>query len=195
MKISVITTVSSFVGFVASITGIISFLLNNPIITVICAVVTLVDSGIQIFIGDQNSFITEILTVLIGAIIGLITKIGIFSGIAVALCFVCAFMTLLGWGIQLYSFIRFIKKKDSFYNINGQPMMSTAVTNTPRINGRRSSDSTGQAQEGARGRLHRGLATGRTVWSHRGFYTSGGVHISVRRTAFGIIFVVTIVGS
>lgn len=92
----------SFLGSLSSIIGIVAFFCNAPVITAICAGVTLIDSFLQVVFGDQNNFNTEIVTIIIGVIIGLVTDIGIVNGIAIALCFGCAIMTILGWGFVLF---------------------------------------------------------------------------------------------
>lgn len=100
---SKITILSNIIGVMASIVGIVTFFCGFPIVTIVCAVITLFDSFIQVIAGDQNNFITEIVTIIIGVIVGLTTTIGVVDGISIALCFGCLALAVVGWAFILIS--------------------------------------------------------------------------------------------
>lgn len=88
---------SPYISFVASVSGIICYFTGLFTITLICGLITLLDSAIQVFWGEQNNFVTEIITIIIGAMVALIFHLPFFACIFLFLCIGSAFMMLFGW--------------------------------------------------------------------------------------------------
>lgn len=102
----IVTTLFSVAGMIAALFGTIFFFQGAQHIAYICAAITILDSFIQVIVGNQKNFATEILTVLIGLIIGIITKISIIDGISIALCIGCLLLSAIGWIFQIITFMR-----------------------------------------------------------------------------------------
>lgn len=94
---SVISLAMSVIGFIASIVGIIFFFKGDTNITCICAVISIADSVIQRIWGDQNNLITEIIAVIIGAVVSFFLPGGFLTFAALALCIETVVFTLFGW--------------------------------------------------------------------------------------------------
>ena len=90
-----IVTASNILSFIAAIAGIVFLILGMRIFLIVCAIVTLVDSVIQVTLGDQNGFFTEIAMVAIGGILA-IFKLDFLTCAAAALCIETAALTLIG---------------------------------------------------------------------------------------------------
>ena len=103
---SVVTTIFSIIGIISGLIGTIFFFSGNRSITYICAAITLLDSFIQVPIGEQKNFATELVTVIIRLIVGLITNIGIADGISISLCIGCLALAILGWSLQLIAYLK-----------------------------------------------------------------------------------------
>ena len=91
------------ISAITSIIGIIFFFCGYPIVTIVCAVISLVSSVVNVVKGEQHGFITEIITIIIGLIIALIANIDIINGIAVAICIGDAGLTVFGLLFRLLS--------------------------------------------------------------------------------------------
>lgn len=89
---------------ISSIVGVICYFIN-PVITIICGVVSLINSVVQITFGDQNNLSTEIFSVFIAVIISLIFDLPIFAFIGFILCVVEIIMAFLGW-VMMYRMFR-----------------------------------------------------------------------------------------
>lgn len=90
-----IVTASNILSFIAAIAGIVFLILGMRIFLIVCAIVTLVDSVIQVTLGDQNGFFTEIAMVAVGGIFA-IFKLDFLTCAATALCIETAALTLIG---------------------------------------------------------------------------------------------------
>ena len=66
------TTISGLISNLAAIVGVI-FGFINPTVTIICAIIALIDSFLQITFGDQNNLGTEFLEIIIGLIVAWIS--------------------------------------------------------------------------------------------------------------------------
>lgn len=88
---------------IAAIVGIIAYFIN-PTITIICGIITFIDSLVQIFLGNQNNITTEIVTIIIGLIVALIIDVPVFACICFALCIGSLLMLLLA--LLLFLFVK-----------------------------------------------------------------------------------------
>lgn len=95
-----LSRISGILSVVFAILGII-FWFINPLVTVICAVLTLIDSVIQIKYGGQNGFATEILEIIIGSAIAIIAKLNYLNTVSFVLCI----GTFLLWFVGIISII------------------------------------------------------------------------------------------
>ena len=98
-------------GFISSISAIIGtvFWFINPTITIICAVISALNSIVQVCFGEQTNLVTEIATIIISAIIALIAKTPIFITICFGICITDAVMSILGWITMFVSYKNFYK--------------------------------------------------------------------------------------
>ena len=87
---------TSVLSILASIIGAIFFFVN-PTITIVCAIICVFNSIVQVICRNQKNLITEILTVIIAIIIAAIADLLIFDTICFALCIVEALMNIFGW--------------------------------------------------------------------------------------------------
>lgn len=97
------TAISPFLSFIASIIGIICYFTNITTVTIICGIITLLDSAAQVFWGSQKNFNTEFITIVIGIIIALIFKLSIFPCVFLCLCIGSALLTVIGWVFLFFS--------------------------------------------------------------------------------------------
>ena len=86
----------NFVSSIASMIGIVCFFIN-PTITIICGILSLVNSILQVAFSDQNNLSTEITTIIIAIILALIIKTPIIPLIALFLCGVEILMLIISW--------------------------------------------------------------------------------------------------
>ena len=91
------SNIISAISTIFAIAGIVCFFCGLRTITIICAVVTIIDSFVQIRWGDQNNFVTEIIAAIVGVFVALFTKTNIVHLISVALCIWCIVALLFGW--------------------------------------------------------------------------------------------------
>lgn len=96
-----IVTASDILSFIVAIAGIVFLILGMRVFLIVCAIVTLVDSVIQVTLGDQNGFFTEIAMVAIGGILA-IFKLDFLTCAAAALCIETAAFTGLGLIMGLF---------------------------------------------------------------------------------------------
>lgn len=94
-KATIFLNLLGFISAIVSIAGIVLFFFN-PALTIICAIVSIINSLLQVFIGEQNNFSTEILTIVIAAIISFIAKISYINTICFALCISNALFYIVG---------------------------------------------------------------------------------------------------
>lgn len=85
-----------FISSLISIIGIILFFIN-PVFTFFCASFSIINSILQVFVGEQNNFSTEILTIIIAIIIAFVAKISYINTISFALCVSDALLSIIGW--------------------------------------------------------------------------------------------------
>ena len=88
----------NILGFIITLTSILGiiFFFINPVITIVCAVLSILNSVIQIFAGQQNNFTTELITGIIAVIIAFIAKISYINTICIALCIGDVLMNIMG---------------------------------------------------------------------------------------------------
>lgn len=98
--ISVIGAIST----IASIVGAIFFFIN-PTVTIICAIISALNSILQVTFGDQNNITTEIAAIIIAVIVALIIQKPVFLIVCFAICLVEALMSVLGW-IFMFTFYK-----------------------------------------------------------------------------------------
>ena len=77
MRSSKVLSIFSVLSLVVSLVGIVLFFAGIRWAVAICAAVSLLNSVLQVFCGDQNNFITEIITLVFGGLIGALTNIGL----------------------------------------------------------------------------------------------------------------------
>lgn len=106
MRQSPFATIFGVLSTIAAIVGVVFFFIN-PTVTIICAIISALNSLVQVIWGDQNNLNTEIATIVIGVIIALIADFSIFNTICFALCIVEALMTVIGWIFMLAAGRRF----------------------------------------------------------------------------------------
>ena len=100
-----LSTISGTVGTISSFVGSIFFFININV-TIICALILIVDSFIQVIFGEQNNLTTEVLTVIVAIIVALIIDANILHTIVFAMCIVTAVFSILGWVLMLISYKR-----------------------------------------------------------------------------------------
>ena len=100
---SAVSKISNVLSTISSIVGTIFFFINIKV-TIICAILAIIDSFIQVIFGDQNNLVTEILTVIVAVIVALIRDANIFHYAAFALCVVSAVFTVIGWIFMLFAY-------------------------------------------------------------------------------------------
>lgn len=86
----------NILSFLAVIIGVIAFFIN-PVITIFCGVISIMNSIIQVVMADQNNLNTEIATIIVAVIIALIFDLSIINIVSFALCAIELLMTVLGW--------------------------------------------------------------------------------------------------
>ncbi len=100
MNNSSLVTFFKIFNLITSTLGIIFFFIN-PIFTLICGILSLLNSVVQVVEGEQNNFNTEIATIIICCIIALIFKLNLFYFISFILCVADIVMLLAGWIVVL----------------------------------------------------------------------------------------------
>jgi len=80
------TMISSVVATISGLIGVISFFLGNPLITIVCAVICLCNSVIQVLFGGQNGFFTEIIAILVGLVVNRFVGMWWLPIVSVAIC-------------------------------------------------------------------------------------------------------------
>ena len=93
--LSFILICSNFVGTLVGAVGCV-FLFFNPIVTLYCAVASIVCSFVNVVLGDQNSLGSELLASLIGYIVSLLAGAEWYICIAGALCIESFALWLIG---------------------------------------------------------------------------------------------------
>lgn len=88
--------VCGFISILVSIAGVICFFIN-PTITIVCGVVSVINSLIQRFFGEQNSLITEFFTIFVAIIVAVIAKLAILQTVSFALCLDETILGVIGW--------------------------------------------------------------------------------------------------
>lgn len=85
-----------------SVIGIILFFIN-PVFTIFCAAFSIINSILQVFFGEQNSFSTEtiIIIIIIAVIIASLAKISYINTISFALCIGEVLLCIIGWIFML----------------------------------------------------------------------------------------------
>ncbi len=89
MVITHLSGITSIIGFI--------FAFINPSVTLVLAGFSLFASVMNVWFGDQNGFVTEIFTIIMGLLIGLVSEIPIAVAIGAAICFGDALISIIGW--------------------------------------------------------------------------------------------------
>lgn len=105
MNQSPIASIFHVLSILAAIIGIIFFFIN-PAITIVCAIISVLNSIIQVVFGGQNNLNTEIATIIIAVIIALIIDTSIINIICFALCAADILMLISGWIFMLIMYKR-----------------------------------------------------------------------------------------
>ena len=88
------SSLSSFLVLIASIMGVIALFTGARHVLYICAGITIIDSFIQLFCGQQQNLGTELLMVIIGGICALFGA-SFATAVSAALCIETAILTLI----------------------------------------------------------------------------------------------------
>lgn len=96
MEHKLFVSISGLIADIAGCTGIVMYFIGMPIITVICASITIIDSIVQVVWGGQNNFITEVIAIIIGIIVGYVFNIHIVNSISLVLCIFCTVFLVIG---------------------------------------------------------------------------------------------------
>ena len=102
--INLLSNISGIVSLIGSV-----FFFINPVVTIFCAVFSLINSYIQVVYGSQRNFTTEITTMIIGLIVALLAKLSIANTIAFSLCLADAVMFVIGWIGLIISYFKFYR--------------------------------------------------------------------------------------
>ena len=97
----------TWISFLLSIVGIVFYYLGYDAITFICAGISLVHSFINVCWGDQNGFVTEILTLIVGSLVAVIFKCEFWACLAVAICYGDVVFTLPGFISTICMYLKF----------------------------------------------------------------------------------------
>ena len=98
-----VANILGFLSFAASVVGIVLFFGKGADLIVWFALFSLLSSLVNVVWGDQNNLNTEILTIIIGAVISSFTALTLLSGISIALCVGDVVMQIIGY-VALLSF-------------------------------------------------------------------------------------------
>ena len=85
------------VSAIMSVIGIVFYFSDNQTITIVAAVISLLDFIIQVVGGKQNSLIAEIVTIIIAIIVSTIFKLSFFNTLAIFICFADSLLTISGY--------------------------------------------------------------------------------------------------
>ena len=94
------------ISLVASIVGVIFYFIN-PTVTIICGIISVINSVYQCCKGVQNNINTELAAVALGLLGAIIFKVSIFATICFALCVAESVLMIAG---TLLMFIFFKKR-------------------------------------------------------------------------------------
>lgn len=101
MKNGCLNSLLGAAAVVAMVVGIVFYFLGYETVTIVCAVITLIDSAYRVFFGDQHNFKTEAIAAIIGLIVALIFHLNILPCIAVALCIEATAAFVIGWAMVI----------------------------------------------------------------------------------------------
>ncbi len=80
-----------------AVAGIVFYFLGFVWITILCALISISDSIIQVVWGEQNSFATEILAAFIGVVVSIFAHVPLFGVVALAICIESTALLLIGF--------------------------------------------------------------------------------------------------
>lgn len=101
----------NLLGFLSTLTssvGIVFFFIN-PVVTLFCAVFSLLNSWIQVVFAEQNNLNTEVFTVIIACLVALIFNLNYLNTIAFAICIGDAVLSIVGWIAMFFTYKKFYK--------------------------------------------------------------------------------------
>ena len=84
-----ISGITSIIGFVCAF--------SNPGVTMVMAAISLFASVLNVWFGDQNNFVTEIIAIGIGLLVALLFEIEILLALSAAICLGDMIISILGW--------------------------------------------------------------------------------------------------
>lgn len=97
--------VTGLVATVAAVAGVVFLCLGMPGWLLACAIVTLVDSAVQVLFGGQNNFATETLMLFVGLIISAF-GVPFLVAASAALCIETIIATIFGYAYALFCWHR-----------------------------------------------------------------------------------------
>ena len=86
----------AIISFIASIIGVICYYSDIYQVTIICGIISLINSFLHVIFGNQNSLATEIVTIIIAAIIAIIFEFPFFSFVSLFICIADILFQLIG---------------------------------------------------------------------------------------------------
>ena len=98
-----VTNLIGFISTLTSIVGVIAFFCKAFPLLIFCAVISILNSFIQVIFGEQNNFTTEIATIILFGIISFFAKANIPIMISFGICIADVIMSVLGW-ISIFIF-------------------------------------------------------------------------------------------
>ncbi len=99
----VFCVVCSAISLVVAVIGVIRFARGETEGIVICAAISLANSLIQCICGAQNNLVTEIVTIMVGAVVSAFWDIGFLNCVALLLCVCEIIMTVLGYALMVFA--------------------------------------------------------------------------------------------
>lgn len=96
MSKSTVVTFFQAISSIGSVVGIVFFFIN-PIITILCGVLSLLSSIINVTYGDQNNLSTEISTIIIASVVALFTNLNWLEFSTFLLCTAEIIVLIVGW--------------------------------------------------------------------------------------------------
>lgn len=102
-KAQALLTSISIISFLGTITGIVLYFLGYPMVTFVCAILSVIDSFLQRFVGEQDNFVMESLSISVGFVVGYFLNIPFYLSMALALCIEHTLVVLIGYIYKIYT--------------------------------------------------------------------------------------------
>ena len=91
---------------ITSAIGTVAFFTHSYTLLIVCAVISIADSLIQIIWGEQNNLNTEIATIVIFSVVSFFSNVKWIILVSFGLCISSLLITIVGWVLILF----FIKR-------------------------------------------------------------------------------------